>query len=137
MEKFKKMESAGAVVYIKDKPVRYLILKHNAGHWGFPKGQIDKQETPAQTAIREVKEETGLKVILKKEPFIKTHYFFRENEVLISKVVYFFLAEAKGKNIRISDEHTDFRWVIFEDAKKYLKFKTQIETLDKAKKLIR
>ena len=40
---------------------RFLIIQHQEGHWGFPKGHIEKGETPEQTATREFQEETGIK----------------------------------------------------------------------------
>ena len=51
-----KEKSCGAIIYNKNKEV--LIVKHNAGHWDFPKGHVEENETEIQTAIREVKEET-------------------------------------------------------------------------------
>ena len=40
--------------------IQYLLLKHRAGHWNFPKGLIEKGEKLEQAALREVKEEAGL-----------------------------------------------------------------------------
>ena len=41
------------------------MIKHkNGGHWAFPKGHVEKKETEPETALREIKEETGLKVEL-------------------------------------------------------------------------
>ena len=60
-----KEKSCGAIIYNNNKEV--LIVKHNAGHWDFPKGHMEYQEDEFQTAIREVKEETNLDVELFKE----------------------------------------------------------------------
>ena len=52
-------KSCGAVI-IKNNKV--LVLQQVAGHWGFPKGHVEKGETEVETAIREIKEETNLDV---------------------------------------------------------------------------
>ena len=58
-------KSCGAIV-VKKQDGRYytLVVRQNAGHWGFPKGHIERGETKEQTALREVQEETGLRVKL-------------------------------------------------------------------------
>ncbi len=53
----KKEKSCGIVV-IKDDTV--LVIKHNRGHYGIPKGHVENGETEHETAIREVKEETNI-----------------------------------------------------------------------------
>ena len=53
----KKEKSCGIVVF-KNNTV--LIIKHNRGHYGLPKGHVEENETEYETAIREVKEETNV-----------------------------------------------------------------------------
>ena len=53
----KKEKSCGIVVFNQDK---VLIIKHNRGHYGLPKGHVEDNETEYETAIREVKEETNI-----------------------------------------------------------------------------
>lgn len=62
----KKEKSCGAVVYRKGKDgTEILLIQHkNGGHWAFPKGHVEKNETEEETALREIREETGLKVKL-------------------------------------------------------------------------
>ena len=50
-------KSCGSIVIDNDK---VLLVKHNAGHWDFPKGHVEANETEVDTAIREVKEETNI-----------------------------------------------------------------------------
>ncbi len=52
--------SAGGIILNKGKIV--LIMQPNST-WSFPKGKIEQGESPLQAAIREIKEETGLKEI--------------------------------------------------------------------------
>ena len=62
-------KSCGAIVYRKlGDTYQLLLIKHKfGGHWSFPKGHVEKGENEFQTALREVKEETGLEVTLQKE----------------------------------------------------------------------
>ena len=55
-------KSCGAIVINKNNKI--LLVHHNAGHWDFPKGHIENGETEEQTAIREVKEETNIDIII-------------------------------------------------------------------------
>ena len=59
-------KSCGAIIYrIKDDNLEFLTISHRSdGHWGFPKGHVEKGESEEETAIREIYEETGLQVNL-------------------------------------------------------------------------
>ncbi len=75
-----------------------FLVKHvHGGHWAFPKGKAELQETPQEAAFRELKEETGLEVkdLLYKEPFAETYNFYRGDQ-LIHKQVFYFLACVEG-----------------------------------------
>lgn len=52
----------GAIIHrIYNGEMQFLIIKHsNGGHWSFPKGHVENNESEEQTAIREIFEETGL-----------------------------------------------------------------------------
>lgn len=53
---------AGACVILEDGQGRLLLQQRTSGKWGLPGGLLELGETLAETAIREVKEETGLTV---------------------------------------------------------------------------
>ena len=55
----KKEKSCGCIVFNDGK---VLLVRHNKGHWDFPKGHVEPGETEEQTAKREVKEETNIDV---------------------------------------------------------------------------
>jgi len=65
-----KERSFGAVVV--DEKGRYLLVKHRyGGHWDFPKGHMEGDESPLEAALREVLEETGLELELFGEHVLK------------------------------------------------------------------
>jgi len=61
MEKIKHEKSAGAVVYYFNQESRepYFLLLKYTNYWGFAKGIIEESEESKETALREIKEETG------------------------------------------------------------------------------
>ena len=54
-------KSCGAII-IKEGKV--LLLQEVEGHWSFPKGHVENNETEIETVVREVKEETNLDIII-------------------------------------------------------------------------
>jgi len=134
-------KSVGAAVFRKeDNGIYYLLLhypsiSHRAkrNYWDFPKGHIEKGENILKTARREVLEETGLKDIKFIKGFKQTiKYFFKAQGRTVFKIVIFFLAETKTKAVKISYEHTGFKWLPYEKALKCLSFKNAKEILKKA-----
>ena len=59
------IHSAGAVLYtVADGERRYVLVREKNGSYGMPKGHVEPGETLAQTALREVREETGVTATL-------------------------------------------------------------------------
>lgn len=108
-------KSCGGIIYYnKEEKKEYLLIKHlNGGHWSFPKGHMEKDETVVQTAKREILEETGLDVIINENIFASTLYFPKKDVI---KHVVFFLAEANSKIITLQEsEVLSFKWVSEEE----------------------
>ena len=91
-------KSCGAIVFTYENNVRkYVILRGVGiyqGYFGFPKGHMEEGETEQETAIREVKEETGLDVVLY-DGFktVDEHALAREGRPNDKKTNVYFLAE--------------------------------------------
>lgn len=89
-----KEKSCGIVVFDNNK---VLLIKHNGGHISFPKGHVESNETEKETAIREVKEETGIEAeILSDKTFTNT-YSPKEGYM---KDVYYFIGKKIGGELK-------------------------------------
>lgn len=113
--------SAGAVIFRKeDSQILYLTIKSGYGHWDIVKGVIGdkvKGEKSLDAVVREVEEETGIKDLKFVEGFKhEYHYFYRRKGKTYYKTVKVFLAETKRKRIKLSYEHTDYKWLNYKDA---------------------
>ncbi len=84
--------AAGGVVTNKDGKVLFIFRNNK---WDLPKGRLDKGETIEECALREVKEETGVKS-LKIENFLKTtyHVFKRNGKYRLKEVHWFAMKTA-------------------------------------------
>ncbi len=131
-------KSAGAIIFRKEEgKTYYLLLHYESGHWGFPKGHIEKGEKPIDTAKREVKEETGLEDIKIIDGFKeRIKYFFKDKGQNVMKIVTFFLAETETKKIKISFEHSGYQWLPYQKALEKLTFQNAKEILKKAHDLL-
>jgi len=133
-------KSAGAVIFRRENnKIEYLLLHYPSSakapkeYWDFPKGHLEKGEKELDTVKREVEEETGLKdleFIEEFEEWIK--YFFKYKGKTVFKIVTFYLAETKTKNIKVSGEHLGYKWLLYEEAIEQLTFKNAKEILKKA-----
>lgn len=113
----KKEKSCGCII-IKDKEV--LLIKHLKGHWDFPKGHVEENETEKETAIREVKEETNIDVEIESDKRYVIEYFTDTGNL---KEVVFFVAKMVGGEIKPQEtEVEEIKWVSFEDAIKIITY---------------
>lgn len=114
-------KSCGGILLYEtsDGPRVLLIRSRQNAYWGFPKGHMEEGESEQDTAYREILEETGLSVSF--EPT------FRGSISLVlpegtQKELVFFLAYCHSMEVRLSCEHTDYRWLRPEEAASQLTF---------------
>lgn len=95
----------------------FLVQHKHGKYWGFPKGHAEKDETPQQAALRELKEETNLQVIrfLQKEP-LSEHYRFTVGHRRVFKRVSYYIAEVEGDILLQLNEVQNGMWIGFPDA---------------------
>lgn len=128
----KREKSTGAVIFTEKNTVRnYLVLHSTLGHTTLCKGHMEGKETEHETAIREIREETGLTV-----DFIDS---FREVITYspkpgVVKDVVFFLARLSGGELTCQPEEVaDARFLPFEEALEALTHPSDRDTLQKAR----
>jgi 8-oxo-dGTP pyrophosphatase MutT (NUDIX family) len=97
------------------------------GVWALPKGNIDAGESPAETAVREVREETGVEGRLVEKLGDVRYVYTRRGGERIFKVVSFFLLRAgRGRIGAIDDamrvEVAEARWLPLEEAGRLLSY---------------
>ncbi len=89
-----------------------LLLHYLSGHWEFPKGNIEIDETEMQAATRELKEETGIEIFTIVPGFRHVlNYKYTKKSALISKQVTLFLASTDVNKVEISHEHIGYQWM--------------------------
>ena len=108
----KEREKSCGCIIIKDNKV--LLIKQTKGHWGFPKGHVEKNETEIETAIREVKEETNLDVEIDANKRYTMEYVTDKGKL---KQVVLFIAKCIGGEIKAQEcEVNDIKWLDFDEA---------------------
>jgi tRNA nucleotidyltransferase (CCA-adding enzyme) len=126
-------KSCGAVVYKKiGKDIEFLSVKSKKnGHYGFPKGHVEKGETEEETAKREVFEETGLDIILLDEFRAKIKYPLYESKI---KEVVLFIGQAPEQIVCIQqDEIEEYKWLNYDDMINLLTYESSKRVLTEVK----
>lgn len=121
MIEFKREKSCGGIVYkLINNELYFLLLKHNKGHWSFPKGHMEEGETERETALREIKEETGLDVKLDDNYFYKITYSPKKD--VLKDVIYFIATPLTNKITVQYSEIEEIIWANEEDALKTITY---------------
>lgn len=116
--------SAGGLVLNKGS---ILLIRNRRGHWGLPKGHWEPGELLAETAVREVLEETGLQVKVGDLAFITE---FRNLEAREHLVQFFFAAEMIGGSLSPQPgEIYGVKWVPVAEIPQYIRWRPWLEPL--------
>jgi 8-oxo-dGTP pyrophosphatase MutT (NUDIX family) len=129
--------SAGGVVLSQPVPEAQvaLIARRSAGgalQWTLPKGTRESGETIADTALREVREETGLEVeLLTRLDTIDYWFVWAPEQVRYHKFVHYFLMRATGGDLsRHDSESEEARWFEAGEAGRVLAFGNERQLLE-------
>lgn len=90
-------QSAGAVVLLDNRCL--AVKRADRDEWVFPKGHIEQDESPEEAAIREVREETGLRIRILGPIGSSRYSFGRDREH--RKRVEWFLAEPIDRELKL------------------------------------
>lgn len=114
--------------------IEFLLLKRAEevifpGLWQMVNGKIEGNEKAFETAVREIKEETGfIPIKLWTVPNVNPFYTPETDSITILPV---FAALVKnGLEVRLSKEHTDFKWLDAAAAKEYLAWDGQRKSVE-------
>lgn len=120
-----KYEKAFGVISVRKKDVfEVLLVQHRKGeYWAFPKGHAEIGEEPKETALRELKEETGLSGVrlLNLGPFEESYVFEIEGQK-ISKDVLYFVYEVEGDISIQNEEILKAEWLDFSSAERLITY---------------
>lgn len=132
--------SAGGIVYRRQDEILILLAQHSQHHgWVFPKGLIGdhvKSENKEQTALREVKEETGIEGRIIKSLNPVAYWFVLEGEK-VRKTVYYFLMEYVGGDITKHDhEMENVEWLPKDRVEERLTYESDQKVWKEAKRIL-
>ncbi len=99
-QKFKVIQAAGGVV---DKSGKILLI-YRKGRWDIPKGKLDKGESIKECAIREVEEETGVKVEIEKKINATWHTYVTNRKYILKKTHWYVMTCVDDSNLAPQEE---------------------------------
>ncbi len=116
----------------------FLVIRDSYKNWGFPKGHLETGETPAQAAVREVAEETGLPdlQLVGALGSIDWHFQFRGRR--IHKLCHFFLLESATETTTPQQDEgiTECRWALLPAALEMVSYENARDVLRRAAAMV-
>ena len=132
--------SSGGVIFRNEGSAAEiaLVAVKEGRVWSLPKGIVEKGEEPPETAVREVREETGLSgKIVKKIGDISYWYYIKDDNAKCRKTVHFYLLEyVSGTTADHNWEVNAAEWVRIDDALNRVSYKGDREIVQKAKEML-
>jgi ADP-ribose pyrophosphatase YjhB (NUDIX family) len=131
--------SAGGVVLREIGGVtQALVIRDPYLNWGLPKGHLEENETPAQAALREVAEETGLTDLRLGPELVTIDWYFRARGAQIHKFTTFYLMYSdsgdpvpeKGEGI------SECLWVVLSEADQKITYDNAGEVMKVAQRVV-
>jgi len=131
----KREKSCGILAYrICDGNFFIALIRHRfGGHWTFPKGHMEKGETERQTALREVREETGLSDIHLIGGYRESVEYYPKPG--IKKMVVYFLGRTYTEElVRQEEEISEICWAPLKEATEYVTFENDKKLIEIAQR---
>lgn len=106
--------TAGGVIFRRgrDGKLEILLIQDAKNRWTIPKGHVEPNEEPKQTAEREIREETGLQDMKVHNWLGKVSFRYRRGQTLVLMTMHIYLVQALGETDRLHPEDwlNDIRW---------------------------
>lgn len=129
-----KEQSIGAVIAYRPRHShnkQFVLLKSPRGDWNFVKGHKENQEADHDTLKREIFEETGITSFNILNYLGKIKYKIMKAGFFVQKEVKFYYVTTDDNQVVLSDEHVEYIWVYYDQAKKLLTFNQSKLILEK------
>jgi 8-oxo-dGTP diphosphatase len=139
-EEFTLVSSGGVLYRLHNDEIQVcLIAKKGMKVWALPRGRVEPGETSEQTALREVREETGFKAkILEEIDQIHFRFYSKIDDEFIHRIVHFYLMSWENIKPEKRDKEVDTaQWYQIDNGIQILKYDNEKEVLKKAKKIIK
>ncbi len=135
-------ESFGGVVYRRGTqggPEVIIVGRKDPGVYGLPKGTPNPGESVEETALREVREETGVEVEIERKIDVIEYWFVRAAiDTRFHKSVHFYLMRPTGGDTSLHDHEHDFvEWLPVAEAKALLTYQNEVRILEMAESAVR
>jgi 8-oxo-dGTP pyrophosphatase MutT (NUDIX family) len=134
-------ESFGGVVYRRSNSGEMEVIvvgRKDPGIYGLPKGTPNPGESMEETALREVREETGVDVEIERKVDVIEDWVVRAAiDTRFHKFVHFYLMRPTGGDISLHDHEHDFvEWLPIAEAKALLTYQNEVHILEKAQDML-
>ncbi len=125
----KNIQKAGAIILNKDDNNKIALLyRGKQKDWSFPKGHIEKGEDPTETMTREIKEETGLQVIILRE-LPDLQYTHPDGSSISIKM--FLVRSVDDSTLKTEYESDNIEWVSIDEVTAKLSYDNLKEYFEK------
>lgn len=127
------------VVRGRDGAAHVLLILDPYGRWSLPKGHVEDGETMRDTALREVREETGLERLELGPGLGTVEWYFRRGETEVHKFCTYFLMHAPTGEARPATEEgiEACAWLPLEEAPERVQYDTAREVVRRAVRALR
>lgn len=125
-------------LYRAGDQIEFLLIQHIEGHWAFPKGHAEGNESPLAAAQREFEEETGImNYQVDDEVTFSEEYYPQQNGQILHKIVTYYPAWISDQYVTIqAEELQDYAWLEYRPAQGKMTFPSGKKILRQVKKYI-